>query len=145
MASRSLSDAHPFLAERFLLLAETYAQRFAPWSLLITCVYRTPEEQAVLYAQGRTTPGPKVTWTLRSKHTMAPARAIDVVPVLDRDGPAGPMKGVVDFNDLGRFRPLIALARTVGLLSGGIWMPPDWPHIEMQTEFPSPVVGGEVV
>ena len=28
---------------------------------LVTCTYRSPEEQAVLYAQGRTAPGKKVT------------------------------------------------------------------------------------
>jgi peptidoglycan L-alanyl-D-glutamate endopeptidase CwlK len=29
---------------------------------------RTPERQKKLYAQGRTAPGPKVTWTLNSNH-----------------------------------------------------------------------------
>lgn len=29
---------------------------------------RTQKEQAYLYAQGRTRPGPKITWTLRSNH-----------------------------------------------------------------------------
>ena len=29
---------------------------------------RTPAEQAALYAKGRTAPGPKVTWTLKSRH-----------------------------------------------------------------------------
>lgn len=43
---------------------------------------RTPERQAQLYAQGRTTPGPIVTWTLRSKHL--DGKAIDLGPLDDK-------------------------------------------------------------
>lgn len=35
---------------------------------LITCTRRTQAEQEALYAQGRTKPGKKVTWTLKSRH-----------------------------------------------------------------------------
>ena len=35
---------------------------------IITCTGRTQLEQEILYAQGRTTPGRIVTWTLHSKH-----------------------------------------------------------------------------
>lgn len=35
---------------------------------IITCTRRTQAEQEALYAQGRTKPGPKITWTLNSKH-----------------------------------------------------------------------------
>jgi peptidoglycan L-alanyl-D-glutamate endopeptidase CwlK len=37
---------------------------------------RTPQEQAALYAIGRTKPGRKVTWTLKSRHLTG--RAIDI-------------------------------------------------------------------
>jgi peptidoglycan L-alanyl-D-glutamate endopeptidase CwlK len=37
---------------------------------------RTPAEQAALFAKGRTAPGPKVTWTLKSRHLTG--RAIDL-------------------------------------------------------------------
>ena len=37
---------------------------------------RTPAQQAALYAKGRTAPGPKVTWTLKSRHLTG--RAIDI-------------------------------------------------------------------
>lgn len=40
---------------------------------------RTKERQAQLYAQGRTAPGPKVTWTLSSKHI--DGKAVDVAPL----------------------------------------------------------------
>lgn len=35
---------------------------------IITCTRRSQTEQQELYAQGRTAPGPIVTWTLNSKH-----------------------------------------------------------------------------
>jgi peptidoglycan L-alanyl-D-glutamate endopeptidase CwlK len=45
---------------------------------------RTPARQKILYAQGRTKPGPIVTWTLRSNHFVNPktgfGHAIDVLP-----------------------------------------------------------------
>lgn len=45
---------------------------------------RTPERQKQLYAQGRTKPGPKVTWTLSSNHFVNPrtghGHAIDIYP-----------------------------------------------------------------
>lgn len=39
---------------------------------------RTVARQKELYAQGRTKPGPKVTWTMRSKHIEG--KAVDLVP-----------------------------------------------------------------
>ena len=41
--------------------------------------YRTPARQKELYAQGRTKPGPIVTYTLSSKHT--DGLAIDIQPI----------------------------------------------------------------
>ena len=45
---------------------------------------RTPARQKELYAQGRTAPGPKVTWTLNSNHFINPktgfGHAVDLVP-----------------------------------------------------------------
>ena len=44
---------------------------------------RTPERQRQLYAQGRTAPGPIVTWTLRSNHFVHPdgwGHAVDLLP-----------------------------------------------------------------
>lgn len=44
---------------------------------------RTPERQRELYAQGRTTPGPVVTWTLQSNHFRQRdgfGHAVDLLP-----------------------------------------------------------------
>jgi peptidoglycan L-alanyl-D-glutamate endopeptidase CwlK len=50
----------------------------------VICGVRTDAEQAALYAQGRTKPGPKVTWTLNSNHRVNPktgfGHAVDLFP-----------------------------------------------------------------
>jgi len=51
--------------ERWLTAARAAA---APLTIGIHETLRTPERQAWLWAQGRTRPGPKVTWTQHSKH-----------------------------------------------------------------------------
>lgn len=45
----------------------------------ISEAYRTPERQKALYAQGRTKPGPVVTWTLQSNHIKR--LAVDLYPI----------------------------------------------------------------
>lgn len=53
---------------------------------------RTPQRQRELYAQGRTKPGPKVTWTLASNHFVNArtgyGHAVDLIPFpVDWEGP----------------------------------------------------------
>lgn len=160
-ASRSLSECDPLLAEKVLLVQEEYARRFAPWTLLITFTWRSVAVQAALYAQGRqqlhvvnelrirvglapltekqnrkpVTNCDGVKRPSKHNHVNADGKpaslAVDVAPSLDPDGP-GPMKAVVEWDDLGRYRPLIELASRVGLVSGGTWRnPQDWPHLEL--------------
>ena len=61
---------------------------------------RTPARQAELFAQGRTKPGNKVTWTLKSNHFINPetgfGHAVDIVPY------------PVDWNDLNKFDDMAA-------------------------------------
>lgn len=51
---------------------------------MVTCGVRTLAQQKALYAQGRTKPGPIVTWTLNSRHLPDPktglGRAVDLLP-----------------------------------------------------------------
>lgn len=87
MASRKIEDMHPKLqplVRQFLERAEA-----AGVNVLITCTYRSNEEQDQLYAQGRSKPGPKVTNAKagQSKHNHTlngkPASlAFDVVPMV---------------------------------------------------------------
>lgn len=52
---------------------------------------RTPQRQRELYAQGRTKPGPVVTWTLKSNHFVRAdgyGHAVDLAPFpIDWEGP----------------------------------------------------------
>ena len=58
-----LSTVNKDLQRVILRAAELTTVPFAVVSGL-----RTKEQQAYLYAQGRTRPGPKITWTLKSNH-----------------------------------------------------------------------------
>lgn len=85
--SRRLTDLAPDvqeLAHAFLALCEERGL-----DVLITCTYRSPEEQTALYRQGRDLPGRVVTWarageSLHNRQTALgepAARAFDVVPL----------------------------------------------------------------
>lgn len=87
MPSRKLTDLDPRMA---LLTKELTAEcAKVGIDLLVTCTYRSNDEQAAAYAQGRTAPGPIVTNAKpgTSKHNVVNAagkpasRAIDVVPL----------------------------------------------------------------
>jgi peptidoglycan L-alanyl-D-glutamate endopeptidase CwlK len=72
---------------------------------------RTPARQKQLYAQGRTAPGQKVTWTLNSNHFVNPktghGHAVDLCP------------WPIDWNDLKKFdaigAAMIAAAKELGV------------------------------
>lgn len=71
LAKWGLSPECERLAIQFLELCQQKG-----YNLKITSGYRSQEEQNKLYAQGRTTKGKIVTWTLNSKHTSR--RAFDI-------------------------------------------------------------------
>lgn len=138
VTSRDLADADPRLIERFLALKADYERRFPPKLLLVTCTYRSIASQWFLYQQGRTRPGPVVTWkdgvNTRSLHNIRPSLALDVAVQWDTDPDPTITKMHVDFDDLGLYRPLAPLARLNGLFSGGEWRAADWPHLELPKE-----------
>lgn len=82
------------LAQAVPGLAAAYAQALARWMgdpvlrlvglPIITECYRSPERQDELYKQGRSTPGPIVTYKHggESKHNRLPAPALDVAFML---------------------------------------------------------------
>lgn len=87
MASRKIEDLHPDLqplCRKFLKACEA-----AGLDILITCTYRSAEEQDELYARGRTKPGRRVTNAKggQSKHNHTDSRgkpaalAFDIVPL----------------------------------------------------------------
>lgn len=92
--------------------------------LVITEGRRSPERQAQLYAQGRTAPGPIVTWTLRSRHLTG--EAFDV-GVLDDSGTLTWPEDEELWERIG------ALGEELGMQWGGRWKGGvrDRPHFEL--------------
>lgn len=126
--SRDIKDAHPYLRNRWPRILEHY-RKWTGKELFLTCTWRSPKEQSRLYAQGRTTEGPVVTWVdgfnKLSKHNLYPSHAIDVAvkEVVDQK-----VKVSWDYRD---YLPLITICRVLDLESGGEWKKKDWPHIQI--------------
>lgn len=86
----------------------------------ITEARRTPERQQKLYAQGRTAPGPIVTWTMKSRHLTG--EAFDVGVLVD---------GVLTWpDDDALWERIGRLGERARLRWGGRWKKPDRPHFE---------------
>jgi peptidoglycan L-alanyl-D-glutamate endopeptidase CwlK len=98
---------------------------------IVTQGLRTKEEQAELYAQGRTKPGKIVTWTLNSNHLSG--LAVDLAPLID---------GKLNWDEDGKLGawPVIATAMKNAAIDmgeiitwGGDWQGKkrDRPHFEL--------------
>ena len=83
--------------------------------------YRPQSRQDELYAQGRTKPGKKVTWTRHSKHTER--KAVDI-GFSEHNG-----KGLWDAPE-SAWEYYGHCARVYGLEWGGDWKTPDCPHCQ---------------
>ena len=81
--------------------------------VLITCTYRDAEAQNALYAQGRTTPGPKVTNAQGGDSFHQWRVAFDFVPIV---------AGKPRWDDLVTFKRCGALAEAIGLEWAGRWI-----------------------
>lgn len=79
MASRRIEDLHPKLQ----LIANEFIRRCEREGIdvLIYCTYRSKEEQAELYAQGRTKPGKIVTYAKPGYSYHNYGLAFDCVPL----------------------------------------------------------------
>lgn len=84
------------------------AAKRVPFDLFVVEGVRTKARQVELFAQGRTKPGPKVTWTLESKHIEG--RAADLAPMVN---------GVIDWKDTKKFdqiaQAMFAAAKELGV------------------------------
>ena len=95
MASRNISDLSPVMQDYYYKMLRAIREdpflQLMNISVLLTCTYRSGEEQMRLYAQGRTTPGAIITRAKagQSKHNVVndkgqpAAEAFDVVPLRD--------------------------------------------------------------
>ena len=132
MPSRDLTDLHPDLqplAQKFL--TQCAAQNIP---VLVTCTWRSDEEQNALYAQGRTEPGKIVTDIAAGqgdKHNFSidgkpAAKAFDVVPLNGRK------ECIWDPTDPA-WESLASIGKGLGLVWGG-----DWPHLQDRPHFELP-------
>src|SRR5574343_602378 len=122
--SRSLDELHPYvkqLAEE--LIAKCDEEDI---DLLITSTYRDRESQAVLYAQGRTTPGNKVTNARPGQSFHNYRCAFDVVPLVhgkavwDTTGPSAQL-----------WKSIGEAGKSVGLEWAGDWATfKEYPHFQ---------------
>lgn len=131
MSSRKITDCHPTMqpmVQEFL-----HNCTMAGVDILITCTWRSPQEQDELYAQGRTTPGHIVTNARagQSAHNyvlngLPAALAIDVVPL--RAGK--PVWGVTG-DDLVLWNKVIKAGEDAGLESASRWTKMrEYPHLQ---------------
>lgn len=100
----------------------------------VTAGNRTQAEQDELYAQGRTKPGPKVTWTRNSRHIGG--YAIDLLPYIN---------GKAEWDNNGKLGlwPKINEAMqkaskelNIPVVWGGSWQTtPDRPHFELDRKY----------
>ncbi len=125
---RTLDGLHPRLRDGVPKILA--AMRTIGFEMIITDTLRTTDEQRVLYARGRTTPGPIVTnadgVTHRSNHqTHADGygHAVDCAFLVD---------GVPSWDARLPWKAYGALAEALGFAWGGAWQSlHDLPHIEL--------------
>jgi peptidoglycan L-alanyl-D-glutamate endopeptidase CwlK len=124
MSSRRLEDLHPRV--RAMCEAHIAACRAAGIDIIITSTLRTMEEQAALYAQGRSTPGRKVTNAKPGQSFHNYGLAYDVVPL--RAGK--PVWGTIG-PDLALWQRVGALGKAQGLEWAGDWVRfKEFPHFQ---------------
>lgn len=117
VSSQRLATVVPALASRVERLM--WALWWLGLPVRVTQARRTQAEQDALWEQGRSKPGPIVTWTRDSKHIRG--RAVDFV-WRTRDG------GVTYE---GPWELLAMMAHEVGLEAGYYWRRQDRPHVEL--------------
>jgi peptidoglycan LD-endopeptidase CwlK len=118
MASRLVADLVPELQSLYYLFEKEMHKESQEF--ILTCTYRSPEEQKELYAQGRTKPGKKVTWTLNSKHNER--KAFDIAMLIN---------GKISWNTADYLKAG-AIGQKVGLEWGGSWTKTkDYPHFQI--------------
>lgn len=108
--SRKLEDLHPRVAKLCQAFIDACAK--VGIDVLITSTYRDAGSQNALYAQGRTTPGAKVTNAKAGQSWHNWRCAFDFVPVVN---------GKARWNDLKAFERCGELAESVGLEWAGRW------------------------
>lgn len=124
--SRKIEDMVPKMQELYYLFEDKMAEAGIPF--MVTSTYRSPEEQANLYAQGRTKPGKIVTWVKHSKHN--DRKAFDIA-ILKMGVPVWDVKISVDGDDIPDYEEAGQIGMEIGLTWGGSWKKKDYCHFEL--------------
>lgn len=124
-----LSTVKPELQRVILRAAEISRIPFA-----IVSGNRTLEEQRRLYAKGRTAPGPKVTWTMRSRHMGGNAVDFSAVDKAGRPNNHDPKTWNAE-----HYRPIAMAILKAGEELGipvewPLWKIGDWGHIQLKVK-----------
>lgn len=120
MASREIEDLLQPVATRcrqFIRKCED-----AGIDVIITCTYRSVEEQNKLFSQGRSRPGNRVTQVKGGDSFHQWGVAFDFAPL---------HQGKIDWNDIELFKKCGKIAESCGLEWGGSWTKfKDYPHCQ---------------
>lgn len=121
-----LQSVLPELADKIAQMATILEDEFA---FRVTQALRTWDEQATLYAQGRTAPGKVVTNAKPGYSYHNFGMAVDLVPMIDLTPDWNTSHPV--------WQRLIQVGESVGLVSGSRWRTfPDWPHFQLTGSLP---------
>ena len=121
MASRKIEDLDPRVQDGARSIVRAWQD--AGFDVLVTCTYRSNEEQDKLYAQGRTAPGFKVTKARAGESYHNFRLALDFVPMIH---------GKPSWDDPKPFEVLAAIAKMTDprVTWGGGWSFKDLPHLQ---------------
>ena len=125
-----LAKVHPLLARKIRQMADIlYADR-PPVVLRVTQGLRTWQEQAALYAQGRSGIGPVVTNAEPGHSYHQYGLAVDVVPLQ--------LDGQPDWNTTHPvWQRIVAVGKSLGLTEGAEFRSfPDYPHFQLTGKLP---------
>jgi peptidoglycan L-alanyl-D-glutamate endopeptidase CwlK len=117
MASRDFKDLLPEL--QVLYVTFLGKMREEGQDFVLTCTYRSQEEQNELFEIGRTKTGKKVTWIKNSKHTERKAFDIAIL----KNGKISWLES--DYLKAGE------IGTSIGLEWGGLWTKKDLPHFQL--------------
>ncbi len=126
MPSRKIEDLTPGTQKKYIEFAAKMHEAGIPF--MITCTYRSQEEQDALYKLGRTKPGKIITWTKHSRHTKRTAFDIAIL----QDGkPCWNIKADVNEDQIPDYEEAGKIGESAGLTWGGSWKSPaDYPHFQ---------------
>lgn len=122
MSDRDLHHLLPTVevaAKKALAAADALGLKY-----VVTCTYRTADEQAALYAQGRTTPGKKVTNAKPGQSFHEFGVALDIYPIVN---------GKIDFAGTAKeWKTLAQCFKNEGFEWAGEWKTfKELPHFQM--------------